>query len=180
MTRLKAFWIVALLWAAIYLPGLGSTEIKGEEGRRILPAITMLDEGDWLVPHVGGRPFLRKPPLVNWMIAASFKMLDRRDEWAARLPSALCVLALCGVMIAVSGVRAKTMFTTEVMFIASVFAMTQIGLLAKARFAGAEIEGIYVPLAGMAIVTWLAWWEQGKSAWLTWTVPFIFLVVAVV
>ena len=93
MTRLAAFSIVALLWAAIYLPGLGSTEIKGEEGRRILPAVTMLDEGDWLVPQVGGRPFLRKPPLMNWAIAGSFKMLDRRDEWAARLPSALCVLA---------------------------------------------------------------------------------------
>ena len=178
MTRLKAFWIVALLWAAIYLPGLGSTEIKGEEGRRILPAITMLDEGDWLVPHVGGRPFLRKPPLVNWMIAGAFKMLDRRDEWAARLPSALCVLALCGVMLAVSGARAKTMFTTEVMFVAAVFAMTSFGLLAKARFAGAEIEGIYVPLAGMAVAMWLAWWEQGKSAWLTWTVPWIFLGLA--
>ena len=75
--------MVALLWAAIYLPGLGSTEIKGEEGRRILPAVTMLDEGDWLVPQVGGKPFLRKPPLVNWMIAGSFKMLNRRDEWAA-------------------------------------------------------------------------------------------------
>ena len=178
MTRLAAFSIVALLWAAIYLPGLGSTEIKGEEGRRILPAVTMLDEGDWLVPHVGGRPFLRKPPLVNWAIAGSFKMLHRRDEWAARLPSALCVLALCGVMIAVSGARARTMFTTDVAFVSSVFAMTQFGLLAKARFAGAEIEGIYVPLAGMAVVTWLAWWEQERSAWLTWTVPFVFLGLA--
>ncbi|MEO7318669.1 MAG: phospholipid carrier-dependent glycosyltransferase, partial [Chthoniobacteraceae bacterium] len=178
MTRLRAFLIVALLWAAIYLPGLGSTEIKGEEGRRILPAITMLDEGDWLVPHVGGKAFLRKPPLVNWMIAGSFKMLDRRDEWAARLPSALCVLALCGVMLAVSGARTRTMFTTDVMFVAAVFAMTQFGLLAKARFAGAEIEGIYVPLAGMAVVTWLAWWEQQRAAWLTWTVPFIFLGLA--
>jgi 4-amino-4-deoxy-L-arabinose transferase-like glycosyltransferase len=178
VTRLRAFLIVALLWAAIYLPGLGSTEIKGEEGRRILPAVAMLDDGNWLVPHVGGRAYLRKPPLVNWAIAGSFKMLDRRDEWAARLPSALCVLALCGVMIAVSGARARTMFTTDVAFIAAVFAMTLFGLLAKARFAGAEIEGIYVPLAGMAIVTWLAWWEQQRTAWLTWTVPFLFLGLA--
>ncbi len=178
MTRLKAFLIVALLWAAIYLPGLGSTEIRGEEGRRILAAVTMLDEGDWLVPHVGGKPFLRKPPLVNWAIAGSFKMLHRRDEWAARLPSALCVLALCGVMLAVSGPRARTVFTTDVAFVACVFAMTQFGLLAKARFAGAEIEGIYVPLAGMALATWLAFWQQQRSAWLTWTVPFVFLGVA--
>ena len=178
VNRPAAFLIVVLLWIAIYLPGLGSTEIKGEEGRRILPAITMLDSGDWLVPRVGGRPFLRKPPLVNWAIALSCKTLHRRDEWAARLPSALCVLALCGVMIAVSGPRARTLLTTDVAFIASVFALTQFGLLAKARFAGAEIEGIYVPLAGMGIVTWLAWWEQQRAPWLTWTVPFVFLGLA--
>ena len=178
VNRRAAFLIVILLWAAIYLPGLGSTEIKGEEGRRILPAVTMLESGNWLVPHVGGRPFLRKPPLVNWAIALSFKMLHRRDEWAARLPSALCVLALCGVMIAVSGPRARTLLTTDVAFIASVFVLTQFGLLAKARFAGAEIEGIYAPLAGMGIVTWLAWWEQQRSPWLMWTVPFVFLGLA--
>ena len=178
MTRLQAFAIVVALWAAVYLPGLGSTEIKGEEGRRILPAVTMLDTGNWLVPSVGGKPFLRKPPLVNWAIALSFKTLHRRDEWAARMPSALCVLALCGVMLAVSGARARTMLTTEVAFIASVFVLTQFGLLAKARFAGAEIEGIYAPLAGMGIVTWLAWWEQRRAAWLTWTVPFVFLGLA--
>ena len=178
MTRRAAFFIVILLWAAIYFPGLGSTEIKGEEGRRILPAVTMLDGGDWLVPHVGGKPFLRKPPLVNWAIALSMKWLGRRDEWAARLPSALCVLALCGVMIVVSGTRARTIFTTDVAFIASAFVLTQFGLLAKARFAGAEIEGIYVPFAGMGIVTWLVWWEQRRAAWLTWTMPFVFLGLA--
>src|SRR6266513_1572534 len=45
--------VVLLVWAAIYLPALGSLEIKGEEGRRILPAITMLQSGNFLVPYVG-------------------------------------------------------------------------------------------------------------------------------
>ena len=54
----------------------------------------MLETGNWLVPYVGGKPFLRKPPLVNWAIAASFKFTGVRNEWTARLPSALCVLAL--------------------------------------------------------------------------------------
>ncbi len=59
--------IVLLVWAAIYLPGLGSLEIKGEEGRRILPAVTMLQTGNYLVPYVGSEPYFRKPPLVNWI-----------------------------------------------------------------------------------------------------------------
>src|SRR5215218_4144935 len=93
MIRAKALLVVLLLWAAIFLPGLGSTEIKGEEGRRIMPAVTMLEGGSWTVPYVGGKPFLRKPPLVQWCMAASMKVFGR-TVWAARLPSALSVLAL--------------------------------------------------------------------------------------
>lgn len=160
----------------IYLPGLGSTEINGEEGRRILPAITMLDTGKWLVPYVGGKPFLRKPPLVNWAIAASFKLTGVRNEWTARLPSALCVLMLAVTIVALSSgrgwINAQTGLT------AAIFALTEFGLLSKARFAGAEIEGIYVPLYGMGMVCWIAWWSQRRSPWLTWTIPFLFLGLA--
>jgi len=168
MNRLKACALVLLLWAAIYLPGLGSTEIKGEEGRRILPAITMLETGNWLVPYVGGKPFLRKPPLVNWAIAASFKLTGVRNEWTARIPSALCVLALALTIVGTSGAG---WISVETALVAAVMAMTQFGLLAKARFAGAEIEGIYAPLSGIAVVCWLAWWSRGRSPWLVWLAP---------
>src|SRR4030095_5257703 len=114
-------------------------EIKGEEGRRILPAVEMLAHGNWLVPYVGGGPYLGKPPLMNLAIALSMKRLGRRDEWAARLPSALAVLALCGVIVAVSRPRAKSALTPEVAFVVSMFVLAWCGLLAKARFAGAEI-----------------------------------------
>ena len=71
---------------------------RGEEGRRVMPAVTLLEGGSWVVPNVGGRPFLRKPPLVQWCIAASLKVFGH-NTWAARLPSALSVLALAMVMI---------------------------------------------------------------------------------
>ena len=86
--------VVLLVWAAIYLPALGSLEIKGEEGRRILPAITMLQSGNFLVPYVGSEAYFRKPPLVNWLVAASFKLTGVRNEWTARLPSVFAVLAV--------------------------------------------------------------------------------------
>ncbi len=136
----------------------------------------MLDGGSWLVPSVGGKPFLRKPPLVNWLIAASMKISGVRNEWSARMPSALCVLALAGTIVAVSG--GAGWMNVEASLTAAIFAMTQLGLLAKARFAGAEIEGIYAPISGIAIVLWQAWWAQRKSPWLTWTVPFVFLGLA--
>lgn len=172
MSRLTALAIFVVLWAAIYLPGLGSTEIKGEEGRRILPAVTMLETGNWVVPYLGGKPYLRKPPLMNWAIAASFKITGVKNEWTARLPSALAVLAMGVTMIAVAG---RGWLKPETALIAAIMAMTFFGVLAKARFAGAEIEGVYGPLFGIAMTLWLAWWRRGVSPWLTWTVPFVFL-----
>src|SRR5881275_1296477 len=102
MSRPVSLLFVVVCWAAIYLPGLGSLEIKGEEGRRILPAVTMLESGNYLVPQVGSEPYFRKPPLVNWLVAASFKLTGVRNEWTARLPSALCVLAVALAFITVA------------------------------------------------------------------------------
>ena len=56
-----------LFWAVVFLPSLGTPELKGEEGRRVLPARNMLRSGEWVVPEVGGRPYSRKPPLLNWL-----------------------------------------------------------------------------------------------------------------
>jgi 4-amino-4-deoxy-L-arabinose transferase-like glycosyltransferase len=60
MSRSTSLLIVTAFWVMIFLPGLGSLEIKGEEGRRILPAVTMLETGNYIVPQVG--PYFRKPP----------------------------------------------------------------------------------------------------------------------
>jgi 4-amino-4-deoxy-L-arabinose transferase-like glycosyltransferase len=180
MTRRKAFLILLVLWAAIYLPGLGSTELKGEEGRRILPAVTMLETGNWLVPYVGGKPFLRKPPVMNWLIALSFKVTGVKNEWTARLPSVLAVLAMAATIVAFSGGVDSTSngsrwLRPQTALVAAIMTMTTFGLLSKARFAGAEIEGVYVPLFGIAITCWLALSARAASPWLTWIIPFVFL-----
>jgi len=161
--------VVLLVWAAIYLPALGSHEIKGEEGRRILPAVRMIETGDYIVPRVGSEPYLRKPPLINWLVAASFKIFGHRNEWTARLPSVLCVLAVALVFIAVGraslGPRGST--------IAALIWLTNFGMIEKGRLI--EIEALYVSLFAIAFICWLSWWESKRSPWLTWIVPWIFL-----
>src|SRR5712672_3770958 len=52
VNRLTALLLATVLWAGIFLPGLGSLEMKGEEGRRVMPAVTMAEGGGWVVPHV--------------------------------------------------------------------------------------------------------------------------------
>ena len=56
----------------------------------------MLQRGEWVVPYLQGRPYLDKPPLLYWLVMASYSLCGVHD-WAARLVPALavhgCVLA---------------------------------------------------------------------------------------
>src|SRR5712691_1022105 len=168
-SRLGTLAIVLLAWALIYLPSLGSIAIKGEEGRRILPAIRMLETGNYIVPQVGSNPYYRKPPLVNWLIAASFKISGVRNEWTARLPSALAVLAVAMAFVTI----ARPSLGPKGSIVASLIWMTNIGMIEKGRLI--EIEALYVSLCGLAIIFWLSFWDQNKSPWLVWIPASIFL-----
>jgi 4-amino-4-deoxy-L-arabinose transferase-like glycosyltransferase len=172
ISRNRSLSTVLLVWAAIYLPALGSLAIKGEEGRRILPAVRMIQTGNYLVPQVGGAPYFRKPPLVNWLVAASFKIFGVRNEWTARLPSVLSVLAVAIAFVTV----ARTSLGARGSTIAAFIWLTNIGMIEKGRLI--EIEGLYVSLSGLAIIFWLSFWSQKKSAWLIWIPASIFLGLA--
>src|ERR1044071_9502474 len=169
MSRAASFCLVIACWAAIYLPGLGSLEIKGEEGRRILPAVTMLESGNYLVPQVGGEPYFRKPPLINWLVAASFKFVGVRNEWTARLPSVLSVLAVAIAFVTV----ARPSLGARGSMIAAISWLTNIGMIEKGRLI--EIEALYVSLCGLSIVFWLSSFLQNRSARLTWIPSSVFL-----
>ena len=168
-SRFRAVAVVLLVWALIYLPALGSIAIKGEEGRRILPAVRMLETGNYIVPRIGSNPYFRKPPLVNWLVAASFAVSGVRNEWTARLPSALAVLAVAIAFVTVA--RASLGPTGSL--IAALIWMTNIGMIEKGRLI--EIEALYVSLCGLATIFWLSCWVQKKSPWLIWIPPSIFL-----
>ena len=168
-SRLGAIAIVLLAWALIYLPSLGSIAIKGEEGRRILPAIRMLETGNYIVPQVGSNPYYRKPPLVNWLVAASFKISGVRNEWTARLPSALAVLAVAMAFVTI----ARPSLGPRGSIVAALIWMTNIGMIEKGRLI--EIEALYVSLCGLAIIFWLSFWDQKKSPWLIWTPASVIL-----
>src|SRR5438034_10106447 len=129
MSRLPPIAIVLAVWAAIYLPALGSLEIKGEEGRRILPAVQMLETGNYVVPKVGSESYERKPPLINWLVAGSFKIFGQRNEWTARLPSVLCMLAVALVFITVARRSLGATGST----VAALIWLTNFGLIEKGR-----------------------------------------------
>ncbi|MBA3544672.1 MAG: glycosyltransferase family 39 protein [Chthoniobacterales bacterium] len=169
MSRVRVFLLVFLVWAAIYLPRLGSLEIKSEEGRRILPALTMIETGNYIVPQIGSEPYFSKPPLVNCLVAVSFKFFGVRNEWTARLPSVLCVLA---VALAFLGIGRRALGTNGSLAAALMW-LTNFGLLEKGRMI--EIEALYVSLGALAFICWVSWWKEPRLHWVAWTVPCVFL-----
>lgn len=168
-SRWRVFGFLFFLWAVIYLPGLGQLEIKGEEGRRILPAVTMLDTGNWVLPSVGGEPYYNKPPFINWLIALSFKISGVQNEFFARLPSVLMVLGFVTLLVWMP----SGFLTNNAKLVAGVIFLTNLGIIEKGRLV--EIEAVYVCLTGMAILWWLNLWAAGASAWLMWIGSAVFL-----
>jgi len=169
LNRWKAFLIVLLIWAAIYLPSLGKPEFKGEEGRRVMPAITMLQTGNWIVPSVGGEDYHSKPPGINWLVALSFALTGQQTELAARLPSAFFTLAFVSLLIWMP----NSYLGLSGRLIAAIVFLTNIKVIEKGRLI--EIEGVYIALTGLATLWWINSWSRNSSRWALWIVPSIII-----
>src|SRR5919108_158765 len=93
-----ALLVVALL-AVPYNLGLQDV-VNVNEAQRLLPPVEMLERGDWVVPTIDGELYLAKPPLVYWLIGASYLASGSRSPLAGRVPVALvCLLTALGVLV---------------------------------------------------------------------------------
>ena len=90
------FWqwlTVALLIPALfsylgYLP----LDTGTDEPRRALVALEMILSGDYLTPTLNGELYFNKPPLYNWLIAASFHLFGNYSSFALRFPMVVSLL----------------------------------------------------------------------------------------
>jgi 4-amino-4-deoxy-L-arabinose transferase-like glycosyltransferase len=99
--RLTVFGGALALVAFPYFCGLGAWPLmEPDEGRNAEVAREMLELGTWSVPHFNHLPYLDKPVLQFWAIAAAFRGLGV-SEFAARLPSALAAIVTVALTFAV-------------------------------------------------------------------------------
>jgi len=74
------------------------------DGQYAGAARVMAEGGSWLVPQNNGEPRLVKPPLLYWMLASSFRVFGV-NEFAARIPNALALVAIVGAVMQIGFVR---------------------------------------------------------------------------
>jgi len=103
MTSTKAsptalfFFLVLPLAAGILLINLDGWDLwNPDEPRYAQVAREMVETGQYIVPHLNGKPYPDKPPLFFWLVAALSKLYGDATTLAARLPS---VIAALGVLV---------------------------------------------------------------------------------
>lgn len=77
---------ILLLSIPAFFVNLGLQPLIPDEAIRALVAQEMIHSGDYLTPTLGGDIYLKKPPLYNWFIVASFQLSGRQNEFFMRLP----------------------------------------------------------------------------------------------
>ena len=92
--------LVLLIAAACLFWGLGGPAIRdNNEALYADIAWAMARGGSWVIPHLDGVPYIEKPPLLYWLMAATFKLFGV-GAWQARLPDALAAWLICAGSIA--------------------------------------------------------------------------------
>ena len=91
--RHALFACLIALAGVLHLATIGWGDLYGQtEGQYAGAAREMVQSGHWLLPTNDGVPRLRKPPMLYWLLIASFKTFGVNAA-AARLPIALAVMA---------------------------------------------------------------------------------------
>lgn len=91
--------ILLLVAAVVTLPNLTTVGLTSSEAHRVVPALTMLETGDLLVPELFGLDYMRKPQGIFWAFAAALWIFDPSTfgvELGPRLVSATA-FALLGI-----------------------------------------------------------------------------------
>jgi 4-amino-4-deoxy-L-arabinose transferase-like glycosyltransferase len=139
---LVALVLVAYFWRADELP------LRGEEATRAEIAFEMVQRGDPIVPFHQGEPFRIRPPLQNWLIAASCLAFGSWDEWGVRFPSLVATLL---TTLLIYGYSRNFLSRLGALSAAAAFA-TFADMFAMGR--QAETEALFIFLIAASLLSW--------------------------
>lgn len=129
--RKKAIYLLVILAFSylFFFYNLGGYSLKEpDEGRYAEIPREMVEQGDYLVPHLNYVRYFEKPPLLYWVTAGSYKLFGA-SEWSFRFPNALIAL-LCVIVTYLFMAR---WFSWKTAFLSSLILMTSFGFFALAR-----------------------------------------------
>ncbi len=170
---MKRCGIAILLLFSLFLnlPYMHLREFQGEEGRRVIVAENMLKSGDWIVPHVEGAVYLKKPPFYNWLLAGIFYITGIISETTARLSSVITATT-CAIVISLFWRKIAGISDALYVLPGMVF-LTFPDVMGKAI--KAEIDITFTLFVTLSIISFFYFYEFRKKELAAWTIS-LFLV----
>jgi 4-amino-4-deoxy-L-arabinose transferase-like glycosyltransferase len=148
--------VVAAYAAAVFLPFLGEGRLlTRHEVMQTQPALTILDDGQWVVPKLLGQPWIHKPPLAIWITAIFFAAYGGFSEFLARLPAALSAIVMC-VLIALLTDR---YYGRRAALLAGLAQATCVYMFIQGRLGEVDMPFAMFITAGHVVLAWC--WGRG-------------------
>ncbi len=155
-------WRIALatglVVAALTAVFLDRGPLAGTEPHRAMTAHQMVESGEWLVPRLYGRVYLRKPPGHYWVLALAESVGGAR-EWVWRLPSAL---AHAGLGALLAGFAARWFSGRAGLAAALAFGAT-VALWSQARSADIDALNTFCTAGAALVMLDLAFWPGARA-----------------
>ena len=139
-------WSLGLVYLLAGL--IGHDPWRGDDARNLGPVLGMLDDNQWLIPHVVGVPLFDFPPLYYWVGALTASLtgwlLPLAD--AARLASALLV----GLTLWLTADSARRLHGDPAQAAALLLSLGTLGLVVHAH----ETQPLLAAMTAQAVTFW--------------------------
>lgn len=146
-----------LLALFFFLPGIASRDLwNPDEPRYAEVAREMRESGDWLVPHLNGRIYSEKPPLLFWLIGVASFATGGVDAVAARLPSLAAAVAAVFLTFAI----ARRLFDRRIAWLAALVFASSGRILWQGRVG--QIDMLLLALVALAMYGFVRGWIDGR------------------
>jgi 4-amino-4-deoxy-L-arabinose transferase-like glycosyltransferase len=146
-----------LLGLVLFLPGIAGRDLwNPDEPRYAEVTREMRESGDWFVPHLNGRIYSEKPPLLFWMIAGASVATGEVGPVAARLPSLLAGIVTLFLLFGM----ARRLFDRRVAWWSVAILATSARILWQARVG--QIDMLLLALVTLAMYFFVRGWLEHR------------------
>lgn len=149
-----------LLGLVLFLPGIAGRDLwNPDEPRSAEVAREMRASGDWAVPHLNGKVYSERPPLLFWSIAAASFATGGVDPVSTRLPSALAAIATLFLLFGM----ARRLFDHRVAWWSVLIFATAGRILWQARVG--QIDMLLMSLVTLAMYFFVRGWLDHRAGY---------------
>jgi hypothetical protein len=156
----SSYVLLALLFGVSFYFGLSSYGLlNNNEGMYAEIAWETLADGNIIIPHLNGVPYIEKPPLLYWLIALSFKVFGK-SVFAARLIPATFGALTCLSLLCFGHSRKKSMQG----FLSAIILASSMGFIIFSRMV--FFDGILTAFLTWSLLSFYKFYEDGRKVFI--------------